>query len=125
MNVLDAFFERSKRNPEAIAICDGDELRTFGWLAGVVEEIAFELRQAGCFECPPGCVPRVALKCPNGIEHVLWAMAVVRAGGCLVPVPSELRAVECEELLARTGCCSIVEPAASPANVVVRGGGLP
>lgn len=122
MNVLDAFFERAVRNPEAVAICEGDEVRTFGWLAGAVEDMALELRRAGCFESPSGGVPRVALKCPNGIAHVLWAMAVVRGGGCLVPVPSELREPESKDLLARTGCSSLVESGGPEANVFARGG---
>lgn len=121
MNALDAFFERSARHPEAVAICDGDELRTYGWVAGAVEEMALELRRAGCFECPPGVVPRVALRCPNGIAHVLWAMAVVRGGGCLVPVPSELQAPEREELLVRTGCSSLVETDGAHGNAVAAG----
>lgn len=121
MNALDAFFARAASRPGAVAIRDGEDFRTYSWMASAVDAMADELRGAGCFDCPSGHVPRVALKCPNGIEHVLWALAIVRGGGCLVPVPSESKPAECGELLARTACAALVECGGSGANVSVAG----
>jgi long-chain acyl-CoA synthetase len=121
MNVLDAFFARAASRPEAVAIRDGEDFRTYGWMASAVGGMADALRGAGCFDCPSGHVPRVALKCPNGVEHVLWALAIVRGGGCLVPVPPESNPAECRELLARTGCAALVECGGHRANVSAAG----
>lgn len=121
MNVLDAFTQRAAQCPEAVAICDGADIRTYGWMATAVHRIAEELRRVGCFACAEGHVPRVALDCPNGTAHVLWALAVVQGGGCLVPVPGELKPVEREELLRRTACVSIVRCHGDEANVDVDG----
>lgn len=121
MNALDAFFAQAASRPEAEAIRDGEESRTYGWMASAVDDMAHALLRAGCFDGRPGHVPRVALKCPNGIEHVLWAMAIVRGGGCLVPVPSESKPAECEELLARTACAAVVECGVPGANVSAAG----
>ncbi len=121
MNALDGFFSQAASRPEAVAIRDGEEFRTYGWMASAVDGMADALRGAGCFDGPPGHVPRVALRCPNGIEHVLWAIAIVRGGGCLVPVPSESKPAECAELLARTACAALVECGGSGANVSAAG----
>ncbi len=121
MNVLEDFFRQAALRPDAVALRDGEDFRTYGCLARTVDEMASELRRGGFLECGMGHVPRVALKCPNGIDHVVLALAIVRAGGCLVPVPTELRPHECEELLARTGCGVVVEAGRADANATVDG----
>ena len=121
MSVLKAFYQRAAQCPEAVAISDGAAVRTYGWMATAVHRMAEALRKGGCFECPEGHVPRVALDCPNGTAHVLWALAIVQGGGCLVPVPGELKSVEREELLRRTACVSIVRCNGDEENVDVDG----
>jgi long-chain acyl-CoA synthetase len=52
---------------------------------------------------------RVGLDCPNGIAHVVLALAIVRAGKCLVPLASELSLRERERVIRETGVGAIVD----------------
>ena len=53
-------------------------------------------------------VPRVGLACGNGIDYIVLALAILKAGGCLVPVAEELADAEREELIERSGLCGVV-----------------
>jgi long-chain acyl-CoA synthetase len=46
--------------------------------------------------------PRVGLLCRNGPEYVLLALAILRQGGCLVPVAGELTEPERQQLIETT-----------------------
>lgn len=53
-------------------------------------------------------VPRVGLACGNGVDYIVLALAILKAGGCLVPVAEELAAAERKELIQRSGLCGVV-----------------
>ena len=79
---------------------------TYAELLERVERAADQLRQSGA--CVAGTVPRIGLSCPNGLAYVIFALAIVRTGGCLVPIASELSPVERDALVLSTGLHSVV-----------------
>jgi len=62
---------------------------------------------------------RVALNCPNGIDYVKLALAIVRAGKCLVPVAGELAPPERERLLRETGVGAVVDRSGAVREIAV------
>lgn len=76
---------------------------------GLLERVS---RVAGWLKRLPGfhreAVPRVGLACGNGVDYIVLALAVLKAGGCLVPVADELTDAERAELLERTHLCGVV-----------------
>ena len=82
MNIVSRIFERADRS--AVALICGDEHITFGDL--------FERADAAAARIAKAPARRIALDCPNGVAHVVLALAIVRAGKCLVPIASELGA---------------------------------
>lgn len=72
---------------------------SYGELAGLVEATAQRLRASGVV-VPTRGVPRIGIAAPNGLSHVVLALAVLKAGGCVVPVASELAPPEQRALLA-------------------------
>jgi long-chain acyl-CoA synthetase len=53
-------------------------------------------------------VPRIGLACGNGVDYIILALAILKAGGCLVPVADELTAAERAELIARTSLSGVL-----------------
>ena len=106
MNIVDTLFARCDR--EAVALVCDDLSLTYGQLEAEVHRAAAALLEAGLPEPRPGFVPRVGLACPNGPDHVILALAVLRAGGCLVPVAGELAAPEREALIRTVGVHAVV-----------------
>ena len=71
---------------------------TYGDLTRLVADVARQLRASGVV-ARAGGVPRIGIAAPNGVSHVVLALAVLDAGGCVVPVASELAAPEQRALL--------------------------
>jgi long-chain acyl-CoA synthetase len=71
---------------------------SYAQLASLVDDAAQRLRAAGVLPAPDG-VARIGIAAPNGIPHVVLALAVLRAGGCVVPVAGELAPPERQALL--------------------------
>ncbi len=99
MNIVDDIFAHSDRRAVAL-ICDDDEI-TYGQLIERVDEAVHAI----------AAVPaeRVGLDCPNGVAHVVLALAIVRAGRCLVPLASELAPPERGRIIRETGVGAIVD----------------
>lgn len=71
---------------------------TYGELASLVDDAARRLRATGVVSAPDG-IARIGIAAPNGVAHVVLALAALRAGGCVVPVASELAPPERRALL--------------------------
>jgi long-chain acyl-CoA synthetase len=71
---------------------------TYGELAALVDDTAQRLRATGVVAAADG-IARIGVAAPNGIAHVVLALAVLRAGGCVVPVAGELAPPERRALL--------------------------
>jgi long-chain acyl-CoA synthetase len=111
MNIVEHIFQKADRNAVAL-ICAGEKI-SYGELIGRTEEAAARIAQSAA--------ERVALDCPNGVAHVVLALAIVRAGKCLVPIASELAAPERERVLRETGVGAIV---GEDGGIVPRASGL-
>ncbi len=101
MNIVEHIFQNADRRAIAL-IGEGEEV-SYGQLIERTE-VAARTMAATAAE-------RVALDCPNGIAHIVLALAIVRAGKCLVPIASELSARERERVIRETGVGAIVDAA--------------
>ncbi|HZR81790.1 MAG TPA: fatty acid--CoA ligase family protein [Candidatus Binatia bacterium] len=84
---------RHARHADRVALVDGEERVTYAELLDLVERSAGALAAAGALAGRDGPA-RVGLACPNGVAHVALALGVLRGGGCVVPIASELSAPE-------------------------------
>ncbi len=112
MNIVDEIFRNAARDSTAL-IADGRHL-SYGQLLEDAEAAAARIARVSA--------ARVGLDCPNGIAHVVLALAIVRAGKCLVPIASELTGPERERLIRETGVGAIVEESGAVREVPVEGG---
>jgi long-chain acyl-CoA synthetase len=101
MNIVERIFAQADRR--AVALVGEGEAVTYGRLIEMADDAA--RRIAG------SSAERVGLDCPNGIAHVVLALAIVRAGKCLVPIASELSSRERERVIRETGVGAIVDGA--------------
>ena len=99
MNIVERIFRDADRQAVAL-IGDGEEV-TYGRLIEMAEAAA---RRIGA-----SSAARVGLDCPNGIAHVVLALAIVRAGKCLVPLAGELSPRERERVIRETGVGAMVD----------------
>lgn len=109
MNIVEKIFQQADRSAVAL-ISEGEEV-TYGRLIEMADAAAV----------PIAALPalRVGLDCPNGIAHVVLALAIVRAGKCLVPLASELSARERERVIRETGVGAIVDASGAVREVTV------
>lgn len=77
---------------------DGDSI-TYGELARRVDALAEDLLRA----VPDFKNRRIGFAWPDGVNHIIGALAILRAGGCLVPLAGELAVRERERLVETTG----------------------
>ncbi len=104
MNIVDQIALRASAERPAL-MADGAVI-TYGAL---LERVA---RVAGWLKRMPGfhreTAPRMGLACGNGVDYIVLALAILKAGGCLVPVAEELTDAERAELLDRTHLCGVI-----------------
>lgn len=110
MNVVDHLLGGRSRDshPAIVEVSPAGDLHvpasparivSYGELAGLVDEAAQRLRASGVI-APTSGVPRIGIAAPNGLSHVVLALAVLKAGGCVVPIAGELAPPEQRALLA-------------------------
>jgi long-chain acyl-CoA synthetase len=99
MNIAERIFRDADRHAVAL-VGDGQEV-TYGQL--------FELADAAARRIGASPAARIGLDCPNGVAHVVLALAIVRAGKCLVPIAGELSQRERERVIRETGVGAIVD----------------
>jgi long-chain acyl-CoA synthetase len=98
MNIADEIFQRA--DPDGIAlIAEGEEV-TFARLVQMTEAAQVRIAKSDA--------RRVGLECPNGVAHVVLALAIVRAGKCLVPIATELAGPERDALIREAALGAIV-----------------
>lgn len=99
MNIVERIFQDADRSAVAL-ISEGQEI-TYGRLIEMADKAARPIAASAA--------ARVGLDCPNGIQHVVLALAIVRAGKCLVPLASELSPRERDRVIRETGVGAIVD----------------
>lgn len=94
MNIVDEIFCKSVG--ESPAIIAGNQQISFSQLRRACDFAAGEL----------GNIKgrRIGLHCPNGIDHIVWSLAILRSGGVLIPVAPELSPRERDEQIRITAC---------------------
>lgn len=100
MNIADAIFQRADR--ASVAVVMGEEAWNYGQLADLVVALAKGIRESGLVERGG----RVGLFCVEPFEHMVLSLAILSAGGVVVPMAPELtereRAVLCEVTAVQT-----------------------
>lgn len=109
MNLVDLVFTQAlARDRSATALtCDHGSL-TYAALESAMQEATAALLTAGFPPRTATRVPRIGLACPNSPEHVVLALAILHAGGCLVPIAQELAAPEREAVIQTVGLDAIL-----------------
>ncbi len=109
MNLVHTLFAKADRQATAL-ICGDDEI-SYGRLIKMTQSAATRIAASPA--------ARVALDCPNGVAHVVLALAIVYTGKCLVPLASELAGPERERIIRETGVGAIVDVAGNLREVPV------
>lgn len=99
MNIVEKLFAAADRRATAL-VC-GEEEISYGQLIDRADAAANAIARTRA--------ARVALDCPNGVAHVVLALAIVRAGKCLVPLAGELAPCERDRVIRETGVGAIVD----------------
>lgn len=106
VNMADDILARAAARGERPAFLGRDGTVTYAQLASRVDNLARGLRYV--FATTGASVPRVGVVCPGGARHAVLMLAVMRAGGCAVPVAGELPAAERESLRETIGLHGIL-----------------
>ncbi|MBV9658367.1 MAG: acyl--CoA ligase [Verrucomicrobia bacterium] len=101
MNLVETIFKNADRRAVAL-VCEDEEI-SYGQLIARAETAARAIAKVA------PTAQRVGLDCPNGVAHVVLALAIVRAGKCLVPLAGELAPRERERVVLETGLGAIVD----------------
>ena len=105
MNIVDQIALRASADRLAL-LADGSAM-TYGELLERVSEVAAWLERCPGFRWGGG-VPRVGLACGNGVDYIVLALGILKAGACLVPLAEELTEAERLEIISRTALCGMV-----------------
>lgn len=95
-----------RARPEKPALVSGEVTLSFGELLDRVA--AAEEWLGKCEGFREADVPRIGLACGNGVDYIVLALAILKAGGCLVPLAEELTAAERIEVIERTGLHGLI-----------------
>jgi acyl-CoA ligase (AMP-forming) (exosortase A-associated) len=109
MTRLDALLARG--HPDATALVDRERSLTYGALDAQVSAVAAALAR----RVPPGA--RIAIWLPKGLEAVVLAFAVARAGAVAVPVNPVLRSQQVAHILDDSGAALLVSHRARTAGL--------
>jgi long-chain acyl-CoA synthetase len=114
---------RAAEHPDRMAFVGRDGSFSYRRLVAEVESVVSVLAELRGW--PLRGVPRVGVHCPDGIRHAVLMLAVMKAGGCAVPIAGELSAGERSALVRTTALHGILSaaggsslgPSASPVEV--------
>ena len=104
MNIVDQIALRASADRLAL-VADGVAM-TYSELLERVSKVAAWLNTCTGFRREG--VPRVGLACGNGVDYIVLALGILKAGGCLVPLAEELTEAERQEIIARTALCGMI-----------------
>lgn len=104
MNIVDQIALRA--SAERTALIAGGTSLCYGELLERAAEVSAWLSRCEGFRSEG--VPRVGLRCGNGVNYIIIALGILKAGACLVPLADELTEEEREEIVSRTSLRGIV-----------------
>jgi long-chain acyl-CoA synthetase len=93
MNLYDVFCDTARKQPKSDAVLGPKDRLSYKRLNEAIDASAHSLQRAGLR--PGDCV---GLHVPSGVNTIIFTYAVWRCGGCAVPLPVELAAVEKQEI---------------------------
>lgn len=105
MNIVDLIFERH-HGPE-MAVISPDGSLSYAGLHARVLETEHALRSDASWPSHAHR-SRIGLHAPSGPDYIVLALAILKAGACFVPIPSELTASEQAELIERTSLHAVL-----------------
>jgi long-chain acyl-CoA synthetase len=87
INLFEVFCQMANRQPDHPAFVDRtiENVCSYRTLRDRIEHAAAKLKDVGV--CPGMCV---GLHCGSGLEYVVWAYAIWKCGGVIVPIAVEL-----------------------------------
>ena len=94
MNIYETIEKETSHFRDRTAVIEGEHTLTYGQLISLVDEIAVLLRGAGICQ-----FDRVALLCGDSIEYIAASLAVLSVSAVAVPVATEHREAEIDEIL--------------------------
>lgn len=108
INIVDEIFRRC--DPAATALLSDQYALTFGELESLVSAAtgALESTKLSCADHEGPLL--IGLHCPNGIEHIVWSLAIMRHGAVLVAIAPELSHHERDELIKTIGVRFVLCP---------------
>jgi len=104
VNIVEELFLRA--NEEAVAVIDQGRTCSYGELNERSAKVALRIREI----VEIIGIPRVGLKCSNGIAYVALALGILRSGSCLVPIATELTGAEQEALISTLHLDAVISP---------------
>jgi long-chain acyl-CoA synthetase len=105
MNIVDLIFERH-HGPE-MAVISPDGSLSYAGLHARMLETEHALR-SDAFWPSHAKRPRIGIHAPSGPDYIVLALAILKAGACFIPIPSELTASEQAELIERTSLHAVL-----------------
>ncbi len=99
MNIAEEIFRRANTDAVALITSHGGQV-TYGELE--------QRTRMGAESLGALTGRRIGLHLPNGVDHVLWSLSVLRAGGVLIPVAPELTAPERRQLAQTTALHAVL-----------------
>jgi len=91
MNIAEEIFKRAVA--ESTAVIEKDTVFTYGFLDSRSKEAAERLKQRHGFLS----TARIGLTGTDSVDYIVFSLAILRAGGCFVPIAPELSRAEAEE----------------------------
>lgn len=115
MNLDDLFRETARRQPDHPAICGPrpDDRLSYADLDRAIGAAAQRLRMGGVR--PGDCV---GVHVPSGASYIVCTYAAWRCGACVVPLPTELTAVEKAEITGNIALDAVLTARGTPAQRV-------
>jgi long-chain acyl-CoA synthetase len=104
VNIVDQIALRASAERPAL-VAEGETI-TFGELFERISTVATWLVHCPGFHRQR--IPRIGLVCANGVDYIVLALAILKAGGCLVALANELTEAERLELAERTTLSGLI-----------------
>ncbi|MGY4310271.1 amino acid adenylation domain-containing protein/non-ribosomal peptide synthase protein (TIGR01720 family) [Bradyrhizobium sp. USDA 4369] len=102
-SICDVFARQVEQRPDATAIVDGDRKITYGELDASSNRLAQHLVTLGLRSGQS-----VAMVLPRGSDQVITMLAILKAGGCYIPLDEALPAARVADILAESGATLLV-----------------
>ncbi|MGJ4999561.1 amino acid adenylation domain-containing protein [Bradyrhizobium sp. HKCCYLS3077] len=111
-SICDVFARQVEQRPGATAIVDGDRTITYAELDASSNRLARHLVTLGL-----SVGQSVAMVLPRGREQVITMLAILKAGGCYIPLDEALPAARVADILAEAGATVLVTVTATDPSV--------